>query len=175
MTAKPPADRERRRLVLLVVLLVGLAVALVLTYRPGAPADAGALPVLNVDVGRGAMQGAVERNVFRFYDSPTPTRTPVPPTPTPVSFFFFPPAPTPVLPTPTPTPIIPPNVPFKVIGIIGPKDRPIIVLEEGGRLINARETDTLDNRFIVRKINRESVDFAFVGLPPDITRRLPVP
>ena len=33
---------------------------------------------------------------------------------------------------------------------------------------------SLDGRFIVRKVNRESIDFGFVGLPEDITRRLAV-
>ena len=41
-------------------------------------------------------------------------------------------------------------------------------------VINAREGDVLDGRFILRRVGRESVDFAFVGLPPEITRRIPV-
>jgi hypothetical protein len=49
-----------------------------------------------------------------------------------------------------------------------------VTLEDNGRLINAREGDTLDGRFIVNRVNRESIDFAFVGLPKDITRRLAV-
>ena len=187
--------REKRRLVRLIVLLAAAGGAAVLTYWPtGAPAqeaaepagpgrasgpravalDLGAVPELKLDRDRGAMQGEVGRNVFRFHDSPTPTRTPVPPTPTAV-VFQEPPAVTPIPPTPTVTPIIPPNIPYKAIGIFGPKERLIVVLEDGKRLINAREKDILDNRFIVWKINRESIDFSFVGLPPDITRRIPVP
>jgi hypothetical protein len=50
----------------------------------------------------------------------------------------------------------------------------IAALEDGGRLISAREGDILDGRFILQKINRESIDFAFVGLPPEITRRIPI-
>ena len=49
-----------------------------------------------------------------------------------------------------------------------------MALEDNGRLINARAGDTIDGRFILRNINQESVDFAFVGLPSDITRRLAV-
>ncbi len=75
-------------------------------------------------------------------------------------------------PPPTPTPIIPPPIPYKLVGLFGPLDRPIAAFEDNGRLINAREGDVLDGRFIVRKVNKESVDFAFVGLPKDITRRL---
>jgi hypothetical protein len=58
--------------------------------------------------------------------------------------------------------------------VFGTKERPIVAFEDAGRLINAREGDTLDQRFILVKVNRESVDFGFVGLPKDITRRLPI-
>ena len=77
-------------------------------------------------------------------------------------------------PTPTPTPIVPPAIPFRAIGVFGPRARPIVTFEDGPRLINAREGDILDGRFILRRVGRESVDFAFVGLPPEITRRIPV-
>jgi hypothetical protein len=117
----------------------------------------------------------VERNIFNF-PAPTKTRvpTPAPPTPTPIpvpgSARFIGPMQPP--PPPTPTPIIPPPIPYKLVGLFGPLERPIAAFEDNGRLINAREGDVLDGRFIVRKVNKESVDFAFVGLPKDITRRL---
>jgi hypothetical protein len=130
------------------------------------------VPVLNLGAGRGAMRGEVGRDVFRFYNSPTPTPTPIRPTPTPLPLVDYPRLPAP---TATPTPIVPPNIPFKAIGRFGPRERPIVTLEGGGRLINAREGDVVDGRFVVHKINRESVDFSFTGLPPDITRRLPIP
>lgn len=135
------------------------------------------VPVLLLAPARGAMEPEVGRDVFRFYNTPTPTPTRVPtPAPTPIvpgsPLFVGPLQPTPV---PTATPIVPPAVPFKAIGRFGPRDRPIVTLEEGTRLIVAREGDVLDGRFIVQKINRESVDFAFTGLPPHITRRLPIP
>ncbi len=191
---------RRRRIRLLVILGAALAFAL-LAWWPGgsAPAPSPAttsveesprprrgsraplsvedVPDLNLSTGNGELEEKVGRNVFRFYDPPTPTPTPPPTaTPTPVlpgSPRFI--GPLPILPTPTPTPIIPPAIPYKALGKFGPRDEPIVVLEEGNRLINAREGDTVDGRFIVRKINRESVDFAFVGLPPSITRRLAVP
>lgn len=184
----PPKSRLR----LLLILLAGAAGFAALSLWPvsppetisplkggdrPAPARGGGLdpesvPELRLAAGRGAVNDAVERDVFRFYSSPTPTPTKVPPTPTPAVEYAFPSLPTPV---PTPTPIIPPPFPFKAIGKFGPKDGPIVVLEEGSRLINAREGDVVDNRFIVRKVNRESVDLGFVGLPPEITRRLPIP
>lgn len=149
--------------------------------RPAAAARAGADPESVPDLARVADRGSVdepvERNVFRFHDAPTPTPTPTPlPTATPIlpgSPLYI--GPMPIPPTPTPTPIVPPPFPFKALGVFGPRDAPIVSLEESGRIINAREGDVIDARFIVAKINRESVDFSFTGLPPDITRRLPIP
>lgn len=129
------------------------------------------IPVLKIEPSRGNPQPNAGRNPFTFYNSPTPTPTPIPPTPTPVIYFNLP---QPIQPTPTPTPIIPPPIPYKVIGMFGDRDNPIVVLEEGNRIINARQGDVIDGRFIIKSINRESIDFAFVNLPPDITRRLPI-
>lgn len=145
--------------------------------RPGAPAASpGDIPALALDEGRGEIGGAVTRNVFAFHVPPTPTPRPLPPTPTPFPVpgsadFIGPRLPTP---TPTPTPIVPPQVPFRAIGVFGPRDKPIVTFEDGPRLINAREGDVLDGRFILKRVGRESVDFSFVGLPPEITRRIPV-
>lgn len=183
----PPPDRTR----LLFVLLAAAVALAVYTYvpwkgpAPEAPSPAGArpaagrvvhdpasVPALALEASRGSLKADVGRDVFRFYFSPTPTPKPPPPTPTPVIFYNLPYFPTP---TPTPTAIVPPTLPFKAIGRFGPRDNPIVTLEVGGRLINAREGDVVEGRFIVRKVNRESVDFAFSGLPPDITRRLPIP
>jgi hypothetical protein len=138
-----------------------------------APAE---IPEVALGEGRGEIGGAVVRNVFAFHVAPTPTPRPLPPTPTPVPApgsvaFVGPRLPTP---TPTATPIVPPAIPFRALGIFGPRDKPIVTFEDGPRLINAREGDILDGRFILRRVGRESVDFAFVGLPPEITRRIPV-
>jgi len=145
--------------------------------RPGeGPLLPGEIPPLAIGAGRGEVGGAVVRNVFAFHVPPTPTPRPLPPTPTPFpapgSADFV--GPRPPTPTPTATPIVPPAIPFRALGIFGPRDRPIVTFEDGPRLINAREGDVLDGRFILRRVGRESVDFAFVGLPPEITRRIPV-
>lgn len=148
--------------------------------RPGprgvAPLGASDIPPLALGQGRGEIEGAVVRNVFAFHVPPTPTPKPLPSTPTPFPVpgsadFIGPRLPTP---TPTATPIVPPPIPFRALGIFGPRERPIVTFEDGARLINAREGDVLDGRFILRRVGRESVDFAFVGLPPEITRRIPV-
>ena len=126
--------------------------------------------------GRGEIGGSVVRNVFAFHVPPPPTPKPLPPAPTPIPVpgqaqFIGPRLPTP---TPTATPIVPPAIPYRAIGVFGPRDKPIVTFEDGPRLINAREGDVLDGRFILRRVGRESVDFAFVGLPPEITKRIPV-
>jgi hypothetical protein len=148
--------------------------------RPGprgdAPVRPSDVPALALGQGRGEIEGAVVRNVFAYHVPPTPTPKPLPPTPTPLPVpgsreFIGPRLPTP---TPTATPIVPPSIPYRALGIFGPREKPIVTFEDAGRLINAREGDVLDGRFILRRVGRESVDFAFVGLPPEITRRIPV-
>lgn len=189
------ALRARRSLLVLLALVVAVAA---LRYWPrgggpdapaspatrparsgpdGAAASAtDGLPDLVLGRNRGAIDGTVVRNVFAFHVPPTPTPRPLPPTPTPLpvpgSAEFV--GPRPPTPTPTPTPIVPPAIPFRALGIFGPRERPIVTFEDGPRLINAREGDVLDGRFILRRVGRESVDFAFVGLPEEITRRIPV-
>lgn len=190
------APQPKTRTGLLVALLAAVSLAGVLTWWPTKPAEAPAgipgserarlgrgtsdpssVPDLARIAARGAAAGEVNRNVFRFFDRPTPTPVPLPtPRPTPIppgSGAFV--GPMPIQPTPTPTPIVPPAIPFKVIGKIGERDQPIVVLEEGNRIINARERDVVDGRFRIHKINRESVDISFPGLPPEITRRIPIP
>ena len=196
MSARGKAPKSNLKL-LLFALAAALGVA-ALSYRPkgseapegvtAAPAsgrpraargvsDPESVPDLTHVTARGSAEEHVGRNVFRFFESPTPTPRPTPiPTPTPVlpgSPLYV--GPMPIQPTPTPTPIVPPAIPFKALGVFGSRDAPIVSLEEGGRIINTREGDTVDGRFIIRKINRESVDFAFTGLPPEITRRIPIP
>ena len=145
--------------------------------RPGGtPPAPSEIPPLVFHQERGEIGGAVVRNVFSFHVPPTPTSKPLPPTPTPIPVpgsaqFIGPRLPTP---TPTATPIVPPAIPFRAIGVFGPREKPIVTFEDGPRLINARQGDVLDGRFILKRVGRESVDFAFVGLPPEITRRIPV-
>lgn len=196
---KAPSDpRERNRLIGLAVLLVVAAGLAALSYWPsdtGAPPglapsdrallarsgggsiDPDAVPKLRTETERGSMDGEVGRNIFRFQDSPTPAPTR---TLTPTVTAIIPPSPRfvgplPLTPTPTVTPIIPPAIPYKAIGLVGERENPIVVLEDAGRIINARRGDILDGRFKIEKINRESVDFSFPPLPSHITRRIPLP
>jgi hypothetical protein len=76
-------------------------------------------------------------------------------------------------PPPTPTPA-PPEPVFKLIGIFGPKDRPIAVLQHGDDIINAREGEVVLRSWIIRKVGYESIDVGFVGFSPTESRRLPI-
>lgn len=114
--------------------------------------------------------GAVDtgRDLFDFRE-PTPTPPPVPtPVPT-IPPTFGPPGP----PTPTPPPV-PPNIVFQLIGIFGPKERPIAVLRSGDQVTNARQGDVVFGQFTIQNVGYESIDVGFVGFPPGETRRLPI-
>lgn len=101
--------------------------------------------------------------------APPPTPAPPPP-PAPGEPAFVGPLPPP-LPTPTPPP---PTAPFKLIGIFGPRDRPIAVLQNGEEIYNARAGDVILSRWIIQRVGYESIDIGFVGFSPTETRRIPI-
>jgi hypothetical protein len=112
------------------------------------------------------------RDLFDFRE-PTPTPPPVPtpappPPPGPGQPGFVGPLPPP---PPPPTPV-PPEITFRLIGIFGPTDRPIAVLQYGDDIINAREGDVVLRVWRIQKIGYESIDVGFVGFPPTESRRL---
>ena len=142
--------------------------------RPVAPEDIPPLTERDLDPRvRGA---AVDtgRNLFDFREptpTPPPTPTPAPPPPpAPGQPNFVGPLPPP---PPQPTPA-PPEINFKLIGIFGPKERPIAVLQYGDQIINAREGDVVLRYWRVQKVGYESVDIGFVNFPPAESRRLPI-
>ena len=114
----------------------------------------------------GGREQAAGRNIFDFRP-PTPTPVPTPrPEPT-LPPMQGPPPPPPPPPTPAP-----PDINFRFIGTFGPKDHPIAVLVAGDKILNARVGDVVFDRFILRRVNYESVDVGFVGFAPAETRRL---
>jgi hypothetical protein len=127
----------------------------------------------DLDPRRGPGGGDSTRDLFDFRE-PTPTPPPVPtpappPPPGPGQPGFVGPLPPP---PPPPTPA-PPQVTFTLIGIFGPADRPIAVLQDGvGAVLNAREGDVVFRVFKIQKIGYESIDVGFVGFPPTESRRL---
>lgn len=122
-----------------------------------------------------AGRGDTGRDLFDLREPtkpPPPPPTPAPsPPPGPGHPGYIGPLPPP-LPTPTPTP---PEPPFKLIGIFGPRDRPIAVLANGDDIFNARAGEVVLGRWIIRKVGYESIDVGFVGpYSPAETRRLPI-
>lgn len=113
-----------------------------------------------------------DRNLFDFRP-PTPVPQPTPtPAPRPAPVCGNPDLIGPCPPPPPPPTPAPPEIAFKFIGAFGPKDRPIAVLVLGDQTVNAREGDTVFDRFIVRKVGYESIDVGFLGFAPSEIRRL---
>lgn len=140
--------------------------------RAAMPEDVPLITARDLEPLVGAGGGGTGRDLFDFRE-PTPRPAPVPtpappPPPAPGQPGFVGPLPPPA-PTPTPTP---PEPPFKLIGIFGPKDRPIAVLQTGEETYNARAGDVILGRWIIRKVGYESIDVGFVKYPPSETRRL---
>ncbi len=120
---------------------------------------------------RPADTGGPKRDLFKFREPPPPPPKPRPPAYTPPgSWNFVGPLP----PPPPPPPPTPPAIPFQFTGTIGPAREPIAVLVEGDRLVLARQGETVDGKFIIRKIGYESIDVGFAGFPEQNRQRIPL-
>jgi hypothetical protein len=68
----------------------------------------------------------------------------------------------------------PPPFTWSYLGNFGPTSQRIAVFTDGKRVWNARQGETLENKFIVAQIGYESVDIRFVGFPDVPPERLAV-
>ncbi len=68
----------------------------------------------------------------------------------------------------------PPPFTWSYLGNFGPSSQRIAVFTDGKRVWNARQGETLENKFIVAQIGYESVDIRFVGFPDVPAARLAV-
>ncbi len=68
----------------------------------------------------------------------------------------------------------PPPFTWSYLGNFGPAQQRIAVFTDGQRVWNARQGETLENKFIVAQIGYESVDIRFVGFPQVPATRLAV-
>ncbi|MGH9440737.1 MAG: hypothetical protein ACRD16_00520 [Thermoanaerobaculia bacterium] len=189
---------QRQRQLGLLGLLGALLLLLVLRARPAGPpppetvvraAATGAKPGFGrkedsrvtpdqlPDIDATALQrrpdttGDASRDLFKFREPPPPPPKPRPPAYTPPgSWNFIGPLP----PPPPPPPPTPPAIPFQFTGTIGPAREPIAVLVEGDRLILARQGETVEGKFILRKIGYESIDVGFAGFPEQNRQRIPL-
>ncbi|MCK5378928.1 MAG: hypothetical protein KAJ78_05955 [Acidobacteria bacterium] len=138
------------------------------------------LPTLgSIEVVDGSVSEArADRNPFLF--GPPPTATPDPrPRPTPV------PKPTrrppPPRPSPTPTPVgwrRPPDFTMEYLGNFGPVGRRVAVfrkqVDDSAEIKVAAEGGVVEEDFIVRTIDLESVVIGFVGYPEKEIKRVPL-
>lgn len=67
----------------------------------------------------------------------------------------------------------PPAFPYRYLGNFGPGRR-IAVFTDGQTIVNAREGEVVDGKFVVERIGYESVDIKFVGFPDVPPQRLAV-
>ncbi len=131
------------------------------------------LPDINPSALRGPSSGIGEpkRDIFKFREPPPPPPPPKRPNYAPPgSWAFIGPLP----PPPPPPPPTPPAVPFQFTGTLGPAKTPVAVLLEGDRLVLVRQGETVEGKFIIRKIGYESIDVGFVGFPEENRQRIPV-
>jgi hypothetical protein len=75
---------------------------------------------------------------------------------------------------PPPPPPKPPQFTYKFIGMFGRPQSPIATFTREGEIVNARVGDTIEGKFVLRRIGIESAEIGFVGFPPDVTQRIPL-
>jgi hypothetical protein len=75
---------------------------------------------------------------------------------------------------PPPPPPTPPPFNWKFIGMFGQPKNPIATFTRDGDIVNARVGETIEGKFILRRIGIESAEIGFVGFPPDVTQRVPL-
>lgn len=72
-------------------------------------------------------------------------------------------------PPPPPKPK-PPAFDWKFLGTFGPPNAPIATFSKGGEIINIREGDVIDGKFVLRKIGLESAVIGYTKFPNETTR-----
>jgi len=75
---------------------------------------------------------------------------------------------------PPPPPPVPPHFTWKFIGMFGPAKNPIATFTRDGEIVNARAGETIEGKFILRRIGIESAEIGFTGFPPDVKQRVPL-
>lgn len=179
---------DPRRLAILVVLLVVLAIAVMVRLRPAltvgnAPAADVAqvssyrVPAVQEPVaGSAGPETSARRNLFTFGPPPTPTpdrRPTATPAPT------LPPRP---MPTPTPPGIMtsrgrmpePPRFTATFLGWLGPQRLLVGVFRDGDEIVAVPVGGTMKDKFILREVGPTAAVVGFVGYPDDVTRQVPL-
>lgn len=68
----------------------------------------------------------------------------------------------------------PPPFTMKYVGSFGPAGRRLAVFSDGKEIVNARQGEVLQGKFVVARIGYESVDIQFVGFPAEPPLRLAI-
>jgi hypothetical protein len=68
----------------------------------------------------------------------------------------------------------PPLFSYEYLGNFGPPGNRIAVFSDGNEIVNVRQGEVLEGKFIVAQIGYESVDIKFVGFPDEPPQRLAV-
>ncbi len=183
------ADGNARKVGLLVLLLVVLAVAVVLRVRPALVEGVGSSRVALPRVGTYKVpqlswrdetsplpeEGPARRNIFTFGPPPTPTPD-LRPTPTPPP--TLPPRPQP---TPTPAGVLlpdgrrlppPPRFTLAYLGWLGPDRLPIGVFRDGTEVLAVPRGETFNKVFILRELGPSEAVIGFEGYPENITTKV---
>ncbi len=123
---------------------------------------------------------SVGRNLFRYAPPKPPEASPggrpgaggpggKAPAPPPEALTPPPPVQPPAPPKPQP-----PAVTVRYLGAFGPEGKMLAVFTDGGEIYNVFAGETFASRYILRRINLETVELGFVGFPEDITEKLEV-
>jgi len=75
---------------------------------------------------------------------------------------------------PPPPPPVPPQFTWKFIGMFGRPQNPIATFARDGDIVNVRVGETIENKFVLKRIGIESAEIGFVGFPPDVTQKVPL-
>jgi hypothetical protein len=75
---------------------------------------------------------------------------------------------------PPPPPPVPPQFTMKYIGTFGPANNPIATFNGNGEIVNVRIGETIDGKFVLRRIGIESVEIGYVGFPADVKTQVPL-
>jgi hypothetical protein len=75
---------------------------------------------------------------------------------------------------PEPPKPVPPQFTMKYIGTFGPANNPIATFNGNGEIVNVRVGETIDGKFVLRRIGLESVEIGYVGFPADVKTQVPL-
>jgi hypothetical protein len=140
--------------------------------RPVTIDDIPALSVASLDA-QSPPESAPHRDLFRFYEKPAPPPPkPKPAPPQPCRVGADPNCQGPIPPPPPPPKPVPPPVPFHLLGSFGPREDRIAVLLMGDKVEDVQAGAVVDGKFIIQRINYESIDVGFVGFPESQTQRI---